>query len=81
MNRPVELTYCAQDILDVLLHQHGVMVQQYVNVGQKVMRESIFAEKTPTAGYGGGILDFKPLWAIRRSMQQQKSRFLSQECG
>jgi hypothetical protein len=45
------------------------------------MQESIFAEKTPTAGYNSGIIDFKPLWAIRRKMQQQKSRFLNQECG
>ena len=69
IDRQVEVTYCPQDILDTLLCQQSSLVQKYFEANETISAlDSIGRDTNQQTGIN--IIDFKPLWAIRKSLKQ-----------
>jgi len=59
VDKPLDFTYCTQDILEILLKNGKGLFQVY----QEYISEVIPKEEV------GAVADFKPLWLIRRSLE------------
>lgn len=77
VDRPVEVTYCVKDVIDVLLTNHGSMLCQYFSAFKRI--NCLNAIGSVAKNKQVKIIDFKPLWAIRRSMQQQTQKYLEKQ--
>ena len=64
VDRTLELTYCVSDILDVLITPKNGVAHTYVKMLHQYLNESGKSENAS----GVVLSDFKPLWAIKRSM-------------
>ena len=63
---PIEVTYCPNDVIDVLLGQHCSLIQKYFNACETIKQMAeIGSHKEPELN----IPDFKPIWVIRRSIK------------
>ena len=69
VDRPLEVTYCSQDILDQFFSSSSHLLENYFEVCDSFKSALEHSSNTDSP-----LLDFKPLWAIRRSLQQQFQR-------
>jgi hypothetical protein len=66
IDRSLEITYCAADILEVMIQPKNGIAHTYLKLLNRYFSDSGIgrSERQSTVL----INDFKPLWAIKRSM-------------
>jgi hypothetical protein len=72
VDRPLEVTYCAQDILDVLLAKDCGLIQSFYSATAGILRQQSIGSTSDNEQFQ--IIDFKPLWAIRQSLKWQLAK-------
>lgn len=70
-DRPVLLTFCASDIVNVLMSSDSNgLLQKYAAVAQSYFSNPMLGFSASHKSQPSAIVDFKPIWAIRRAMDQ-----------
>lgn len=66
----VEVTYCPSDVIDILMGNNSMLLQKYFSLYEQLATS--FGQTQRETDFD--IIDFKPLWAIRKGVQRQVSR-------
>jgi hypothetical protein len=77
VDNPVEITYSPQDVIEVILSSDSNIVQKYFSTFDRINTLTSIGRPRASSDAKINILDFKPLWAIRRNIVNQALRIAS----